>query len=299
MKLLDWIAFPGWEKTEETAPGAPLALTGATQALAAAAAGKLAEEGRRVLLVAEHDLKAARLADDVRQWTGNDCPFLPGGEIDLTRAAGSQESSWRRLEALSALGGGSQVLVTSAEALMQRMGRPEPFRQACFTLRPGDRMPPADLTARLIRMGYERVSMVEGKGQFALRGAILDLYPPAGKEGVRVEFFDDEVDSLRTFDCISQRSQDRLGEIRITPPYLPYNVKILLCGVAAVHSPENIAAAALYRQVQVIGDLLAVENRVDELIGGVLRVRGHEADNEVPFDAVEFPQKLRKSDLAA
>ncbi|MBR2823685.1 MAG: transcription-repair coupling factor [Clostridia bacterium] len=217
MKLLDWIPFADWEKIAETKPGMPLAVTGATQSLAAALAARGAEMGRRVLLVAEHDLKAGRMAEDVRQLTGKDCAFLPGGEIDLTRAAGSQESSWRRLEALCALGGADQVLVTSAEALMQRMGRPEPFRQACFTLRPGDRMPLSELSLRLTRMGYERVSMVEGKGQFALRGAICDLYPPAGKEGIRIEFFDDEVDSLRTFDCISQRSQDRLERIRVTP----------------------------------------------------------------------------------
>ena len=217
MRLLDQIRIPGWEKIAGARAGAPLAVSGATQALAAAAGAGLAAEGKRVLLVAEHDLKAARLADDVRQWTGEDCPFLPGGEIDLTRAAGSLESSWRRLEALTAAAEGARMMVTSAEALMQRMGRPEPFRQACFTLKPGDRVSPASLVSRLSRMGYERVNMVEGKGQFALRGAILDFYPPAGKEGIRIEFFDDEVDSLRTFDCISQRSQERLQEIRVTP----------------------------------------------------------------------------------
>ncbi|MBQ9210653.1 MAG: transcription-repair coupling factor [Clostridia bacterium] len=217
MKLLDLIPIPAWEKIGGASAGQPLALSGVTQALAAAVAARLAAEGKKVLLVAEHDLKASRLADDARQWTGLDCPCLPGGEIDLTRAAGSLESSWRRLEALSAMTQGARLLVTSGEALMQRMGRPEPFRQACFTLRPGDRMSLSSLVSRLTRMGYERVNMVEGKGQFALRGAILDLYPPAGKEGIRIEFFDDEVDSLRSFDCISQRSQDRLEEARITP----------------------------------------------------------------------------------
>ena len=217
MKLLEWIAFPEWEKMVRITPGKPLAVTGATQALAAAAAAKMAEVGRRVLLVAEHDLKASRMADDVRQLTGSECPFLPGGEIDLTRAAGSQESSWRRLEALNMIGRNGQVLVTSAEAMMQRMGRPEPFQQACFKLRPGDRIPMGELVSRLTRMGYERMNMVEGKGQFAQRGAILDLYPPAGQEGIRIEFFDDEVDSLRTIDCISQRSQELLQEIRVTP----------------------------------------------------------------------------------
>ena len=73
MKLLDWIPFPEWEKIAQTAAGAPLAVSGATQSLTAALAARGAEAGKRVLLVAEHDLKASRMADDVRQLTG------PGG----------------------------------------------------------------------------------------------------------------------------------------------------------------------------------------------------------------------------
>ena len=217
MKLLDWISLPEGEQMSAAAPGKTIAVTGSTPAIAAAAAAKLAEQGRRTLLIAEHDLKAAKLADDVKQWTGENCPVLPGGEIDLTRAAGSLESSWRRLEALDQVTRGARMLCVSAEAMMQKMGRPETFRAGAFTLRPGDRVSLSELQSRLVRLGYERVSMVEGKGQFASRGAILDIYPPAALSGMRVEFFDDEVDSIRLFDCISQRSQDRAEEARITP----------------------------------------------------------------------------------
>ncbi len=256
MRLADLIQIPGWEKVEQLSAGRPLALSGGTQALAAAVAAKLAEQGKRVLLAAEHDLKAGRLADDVRQMTGEDCPFLPGGEVDLTRAAGSQESSWRRLEALSAVLQGKKILVTSGEALMQRMGHPEPFRKACFTLKPGDRPGQGSVVSRLTRMGYERVNMVEGKGQFALRGAILDLYPPAGREGIRIEFFDDEVDSLRTFDCISQRSLERMEEIRVTP------------ACEALLFPEEYAeAAARMREAlkRAEGESAPVSNLMEDL----------------------------------
>ena len=281
MKLLDWIPIPGWEKIMRAAPRAPLAVSGATQALASAVAAKLAESGRKVLLVAEHDLKASRMADDARQWTGMDCPFLPGGEVDLTRAAGSQESSWRRLEALTAVGGGARLLVTSAEALAQRMGRPEPFAQACFTLRPGDRMPLSTLTARLTRMGFERVSMVEGKGQFALRGAILDLYPPAGAAGVRIEFFDDEVDSLRTFDCISQRSQDRLEEIRVTP------------ACEALLSPEESEAAA-ERMRAALRDAPAAPSQPESLLADLPPLPEDE-DEEQLFDTAVAPKARERA----
>ena len=165
----------------------------------------------------ENDLRASRAADDARQLSGS-AAFLPGGEIDLTRAAGSLESSWRRLEALSAVSTGSvSILCTSAEAMAQRMGRPEPFRKISLSLKSGDRIRPSELTMRLVQMGYERVGMVEGKGQFALRGSILDVYPPALSQGVRMEFFDDEIDSLREFDCISQRSLGAAERVLLTP----------------------------------------------------------------------------------
>jgi len=282
LRLSDLIQIPGWEKVRETRPGAPLALSGAPQAVTAAAAARLAEEGRRVLLVAEHDLKASRLADDVRQMTGEDCPFLPGGEIDLTRAAGSLESSWRRLEALSSVLRGAKILVTSAEALMQRMGRPDPFRRACFTLRPGDRMPLGELTDRLTRMGYERVGMVEGKGQFALRGAILDLYPPAGKEGIRIEFFDEEVDTLRALDCISQRSQEHLTEIRVTP------------ASEAMLDPEESPAAA-ERMREAIRGMMTQPRQESSLMEGLPPLPEEEDDEEL-FDAKIAPLARKAAD---
>ena len=201
--MLDTLKIPGEEELLRAQPGQTVALTGINTTLAAALACRAARAGRRTLLVAENDLKASRAADDARQLAG-EAAFLPGGEIDLTRAAGSLESNWRRLEALSAVCTGDvKVLCTSAEAMAQRMGRPENYRALCTALCPGDRIAPAELIRRLARMGYERVDMVEGKGQFALRGSILDVYPPALSQGIRMEFFDDEIDSLREFDCIS------------------------------------------------------------------------------------------------
>ena len=72
MKLYNQISLPGWEKIRDLKSGAPLAVSGAVQSLAAAAAARLAADGKRVLLVAEHDLKAARLADDARQMRGEE-----------------------------------------------------------------------------------------------------------------------------------------------------------------------------------------------------------------------------------
>lgn len=215
--MIETLIISGEEELLSARPGQVIALTGVNATLSAVLACRAALAGRRTLLVAENDLKASRMADDVRQLMG-EAAFLPGGEIDLTRAAGSLENSWRRLEALSAVcTGETKVLCTGAEAMAQRMGRPEHFRALCMALKAGDRIAPANLTRRLICMGYERVGMVEGKGQFALRGSILDVYPPSLSQGIRIEFFDDEIDSLREFDCISQRSLTAAEQVVLTP----------------------------------------------------------------------------------
>ena len=175
--ILETMKVPGLETLLETAPGQATAAAGVNQTLAAVIACLAAEKGKKTLLVMDNDLKAARAADDVRQLTGGGV-CLPGGEIDLTRAAGSLESSWRRLEALAAVAEGkAQILCAGAEALAQQMGRPEVFRQMSLKLKAGDVIQPGELARRLSRMGYDRVGMVEGKGQFALRGSILDVYP--------------------------------------------------------------------------------------------------------------------------
>ena len=215
--LLQYLAWPEEDGLLSTKAGEAPCVTGVTPVLAAAMACRLAEKGKRVLLVMDNDLKAARAADDIRQLTGGRGLFLPGGEIDLTRAAGSQESSWRRLEALAGCTG-ERIMTAGAEALMQRMGRPEPFRRASIRLEVGGMAAPGKLADRLVRMGYERVNLVEGRGQFALRGSILDVYPPALSQGIRIEFFDDEVDGIRGFDCISQRSTgETMTEVTLTP----------------------------------------------------------------------------------
>ena len=210
--------MPGIRELLSTAPGKATVLSGVNAPLAAVIACETAARGKKTLIVAENDLKAVRLADDIRQLTGGEGSCLPGGGIDLTRAAGSLENSWRRLEALSAVSEGNvKVLCAGAEAMAQRMGRPEPFRALSLRLKAGNVFPPAELARRLSRMGYDRVEMVEGKGQYARWGSILDVYPPALSQGLRIEFFDDEIDGIRLFDCISQRSLGEAEEAVLMP----------------------------------------------------------------------------------
>ena len=199
--------------------GGVVALTGLNETLAVLLAASVAEEtGKRVLFLSPSDLQAAHAGDDAAQVLGTSACTLVGGEIDLTRGTSGQESAWRRLESLSrAVRGEVKLLCASAEAAQQRMGNPAVFRSAMISLRLGDRIQPEDLLDKLVRAGYERVDLVEGKGQCARRGDIVDIYSPDTAHALRIEFFDDEIDGIRSFDAISQRSLENLEEARIAP----------------------------------------------------------------------------------
>ena len=174
--------------------------------------------GRQVLLVNASDQASARMMEDIAQATGA-AALLPGREVTFYHSvASSQELTCRRLETLRrTVTGEARVVVAPVDALMHRLMPHSLFAMHTLTLREGDRVELSSLAAQLAQAGYVREEMVEGKGQFALRGGILDIYPPDALSALRLEFFDDEVDSIRTFDVLTQRSQERLKEATVTP----------------------------------------------------------------------------------
>ncbi len=199
--------------------------------------------GRQVLLVLNNELHSNRAAEDISQLLDGRCAALPAQELEFGRGASSHESAWRRLETLHrVLKGEVAVLCAPAEALMNRHMAPEVFRQATIRLAPGSNFDPQVLVERLVKNGYERVNMVEGKGQCALRGAIVDVYPPSEPNALRMEFFDDEVDSIRTFDCITQRSMLKLKEA-----VLPPAAEVLVDGIDCVQAAARMRACLKQR----------------------------------------------------
>lgn len=206
--LLERLAQPGCTALYEIAEGE-------RPFLAAALARKT---GRPVLLVSASELTAQRQAQDIERLTGLGCAVLPARDVQFSRAAMSRESTWQRLSVLDMLAAGKvRVLCASVDALLDRCIPRQTFERAVITLSEGERHAPERLLSRLIQNGYERVPMVEGQGQCAMRGSILDVFPANAPDAVRIEFFDDEIDSLRRFDCISQRSIARIKGVRLAP----------------------------------------------------------------------------------
>ncbi len=174
--------------------------------------------GRPVLLLSPTELTAQKHTQDINRLIGGGAAMLPTRDVQFSRAASSQESTWQRLGVLSqAISGQAKVLCLSAEGALDRCCAPDRFRAAAIRLSESDILSPVQLMDRLVRNGYERVPMVEGKGQCAMRGDILDVFPPNETAALRIEFFGDEVDTIRRFDCISQRSIERIKSVILAP----------------------------------------------------------------------------------
>ncbi len=172
--------------------------------------------GHAAIAVLYSDMEAKAFEKDLRFFSDN-VYFFPSKEymfypIDTKGHAAEHE----RLSAAEALIRGKKpIIVTSVEAILQYTLPKKLFKENILSLKVGDITEPADLAARLTEMGYRREELVEGKGQFSLRGGIVDVYTPDSDNPVRIEFFDNEVDSLREFDIISQRSIENIESVSV------------------------------------------------------------------------------------
>ena len=171
------------------------------------AAGLRAKAGRRVVVVCADEGEAQRFAEDLHAFTGEQVLTLPSREFTFHYAAVvSRQWEHRRLSALRALAmGETDLVVTTPEALLQRTLPSALLLQTVRTLRVGEVHDLTELAETLTAAGYVRCDQVEGVGQFALRGGILDLFSPACDQPIRCEFFGDEIDAMGTFDPATQR----------------------------------------------------------------------------------------------
>lgn len=187
----------------------------------------LAEAQQRPLLVLiPEPHQARRLYDDLQSWSGSPervLLFPSHHGLFYERVSADPGTVQKRLLALSGLadaivGKGPVVVVADARAAMQRLASPALLLGRRFTIRRGDRLSPRQLLDRLVALGYEPVTTVVEVGSMAQRGGIVDLFSPALDDPLRVEFFGDEIESLRFFEPASQRSRADTEEALVAPP---------------------------------------------------------------------------------
>ncbi len=142
-----------------------------------------------------------------------DWEILPYDELSPHEAIVGQ-----RLKALSdLLEGKKKIVVTSLRAFLRRIIPPEDLAKSLLRIRKGDTLELKDVVRNLVEAGFTRVAAVEEVGTFSVRGGIVDVYSPGLENPVRIELFGNEVESLREFDVISQRSVKHLDSVTIAP----------------------------------------------------------------------------------
>jgi transcription-repair coupling factor (superfamily II helicase) len=162
-------------------------------------------------------MEAARLFGGEQEAVYFPSPSLtPYQEAEVSLQVRAQESV--AIDCL--LSGVGSTVVTTPRALFRRLPRQDAFEAAVLTLRPGEDHPLERLTAHLARHGYRRTDLVYEVGDFAVRGGILDFFPPGEEAPIRLDLFGDTLESIRWFDAQSQRSEDTLDAIRVLPLFL-------------------------------------------------------------------------------
>ena len=175
--------------------------------------------GRPLVLICQDEMAAKRLQEELKCFLEQAIPSLPGRELTLYDSA-VVSRSWeqKRLRQLYELASGqTSVQIFSWDALSQRTMPRDVLMRAAFTLETGKEYDMEELLGKLSGAGYSRCGMVEGPGQFALRGGILDVFSPASDRPFRAEFFGDELDTMGYFDPDTQRRSENVDSVLVLP----------------------------------------------------------------------------------
>src|SRR6185503_17017976 len=180
-----------------------------------------AEAGERLVWIGRDAEIGDRVAEELQAWLGETeavAVLEPRTALAYERSELVADETAARVAALSAWRGGrARILVASVQALVQHTIAPDDLPDDVRVLEVGGRLRQDSLLAELLDLGYAPVLEVAGRGEFARRGGIVDVFPPSAPLPVRIEFFGDEIDSLRSFDPTDQRTVDALEGTVLLP----------------------------------------------------------------------------------
>ncbi|ROH85942.1 transcription-repair coupling factor [Stagnimonas aquatica] len=190
-------------------------------AQALAVASRVQQYQGLVVAVAGDEQQAYRLEAELRFFLGKDWPVVHLQDTEtlpFDPYSPHQEILSERLAALHRLPDTHRgALIVTADALLQRLPPVAWLQGRSFFLKTGQKLNPHSLRERLVSAGYQSVSQVQSQGEFALRGSLLDLFPMGSASAYRLDWFDDEIEAIRSFDPETQRSQDKVPEVRLLP----------------------------------------------------------------------------------
>jgi len=246
---------------------------GSSAAMIGGALGRIS--GRPILFITTHLDDADALADDIELFTGRAAQIFPAWELEVGSEHVSDDIIGERMRICTLLAEPPEardepvdILIAPVMALLQPVPTPRALADARLSLRLGGEFPPEEITSWLIDSGFEQVDQVDKPNEFARRGGIIDVFPTGVGQAIRVEFFGDQIDSIRKFDLDTQRSTEKIHAFDLT-------------GTAAGRRTDP-------GQTTHLGDYLAPETiictpepqAVFELASDVYRRLGEKADDD-------------------
>ena len=170
-----------------------------------------------ICIITYNEMQAKKIIKDL-QYFEEKVDFFPKKEIfAYDYLAESKDNLFDRIEVLNnIINKKSKIVVTTVEAIMQPMISKKVLYKNHLKLKVGQEYQLEKLKETLIKLGYERYDIIEGKGQFSIRGGIVDI-ALGEKSGIRIEFWGDQIDSIRKFNILTQRSVDMIDEIDVNP----------------------------------------------------------------------------------
>lgn len=190
------------------------------------------QEGKVLIAVTGSEASAKRLCDDINEMAEREIAVLfPSKELSLTHSEGaSADYEHQRISALvKAVRNECCIICAGIEAVMQPTIPPDILIDSIITIESDSEIQTEKLSLSLSASGYQRCEMVEGAGQFSIRGSIIDIFPVQSKLPVRIELFGDDVDSISYFETDTQRRTEHIERIEIPPASeLVYNSETLI-----------------------------------------------------------------------
>lgn len=174
---------------------------------------------KQILYVANTDLEAKKVYEDLCFYMKDKVNYLSSQDIYFYHldAKDRNEEAKKLKVLLKMISRENTIIVTSAEAILRKYIPKDILKENIFTYKIGDVVDLDELSKKLVSLGYERVSKIEGFGQFSVRGGIIDIFSLEYDTPIRIELFDDEIESIRTFDVFTQKSIKKIKKCTITP----------------------------------------------------------------------------------
>lgn len=219
MKLLNLLdGYEPYEKAAKNLGKKNISIAGVAETAQAQLICAMSKNnGGNVLAVTYSDKEARSLLSDLRLYTDRAVMFPSKEYVFYNIESMCRANENARLAVLDKIIAGGMITVASAEALMTYTADKKMFIRESITVQTGDEIDISSLAEDLVDIGYKREEMIEGVGQFAVRGGILDVFVPGEENPIRIEFWGDEADSVRTFDVETQRTLENIECARIIP----------------------------------------------------------------------------------